>query len=101
VPSRQANDYYGKILNVSREMAKDKKHIPQECYQKAFNIFGCSYVFCSSDGKALLMKTSREDCEEIGTWYVIGSFIVIYRQIWLIMLFATPRTYYLMNKILI
>jgi hypothetical protein len=71
VPLRQAKDYYGGILNVSRGMAKDKKNIPHECYQKAFNIFGCSYAFCSSDGKALLMKTSREDCEEIGTWYVI------------------------------
>ena len=59
-------------------MAKDKKNIPHECYQKAFNIFGCSYAFCSSDGKALLMKTSREDCEEIGTWYVIdiGSLVI-------------------------
>ena len=70
MPLNQAQDYYGRIKNVSRDMAKDKKLKPQECRQKAFDLFACSYAFCSPDGQALLMKTTEQDCRDIGKWYV-------------------------------
>lgn len=69
MPLTQARDYYGKIQNASRELAAVQP-VPLECQKKAFNVFGCSHAFCSSDETALLFKTSRSDCEEIGKWYV-------------------------------
>ena len=69
MPLTQAVDYYEKIQNASSEMAKVQP-IPLECEKKAFSVLGCAHVFCSSDEKALLFKTSRGDCEEIPKWYV-------------------------------
>lgn len=69
MPLTQAVDYYEKIQNVSSEMARVKP-IPLECEKKALNVLGCAHVFCSSDEKALLFKSSRSDCEEIPKWYV-------------------------------
>ena len=68
----QAEDYYGRIRNMSKDASKQK--YPKECLKKAFNVFACSYVFCSSDKRALLMETSEQDCREIGEWYVVDSF---------------------------
>ena len=60
----QAEDYYERIRNISKDASKEK--YPRECLKKAFNVFACSYVFCSSDKRALLMETSEQDCRDIG-----------------------------------
>ena len=71
MPKSGIQEYYERIKNISRDMDNDEPSPPEECKKKAFNLFACSsYVFCSEDRKALLMKTSREDCEDIGRWYV-------------------------------
>ena len=72
MPVASIEEYYERIENTSRDMAADIEDAPpEECRKKAFNLFACSsYAFCSEDRKALLVKTSREDCEDIGRWYV-------------------------------
>ena len=60
----QAKDYYERIRNISNDASKDK--YPSECFKKAFNVFACSYVFCSSDKQALLMEATEQDCRDVG-----------------------------------
>ncbi|XP_028394938.1 uncharacterized protein LOC114519080 [Dendronephthya gigantea] len=60
----QKEEYYEKIRNISKEMEEDD-NIPVECYKKAFDIFACSYAFCSPDKKELLFKYSKQDCLDI------------------------------------
>ena len=77
MPLSQVKYYYGKVKNVSEQLATVQPPMPSECKKKALNVLGCSYVFCSSDKTALLFKTSRSDCEGIGKWYVTTKLLSI------------------------
>lgn len=66
LPSSYVNKYYSQVKKYMRELDENKDHVPDECYEKAKNVFTCAYPFCLPNNKQyLVMTVTRQQCESV------------------------------------